>query len=355
MTIKAHILTNLDPIKFSRLTPNGKGIWDGVEFSFGLTPPSNIDVLIYFSDPSWSIRVNLPRERIAFATGEPETVIHYSNAFLNQFACVVVSGTRSLKTKQLKKGVCITWWAGYNFVNPSKSIQFDDLISWEMPNKDHRISIITSKHSWLPMHRQRLAFISQVEQAIPDRIIRYGHGEGLKFLPDKKDGLLPHQYHLALENNTDRGCWTEKIADPLLCWSLPFYIGCPNVEDELPSDAFIRLDPTNPQKAIEKMIYCLEHDQWSKRLSAISEARNLLLYRYNIMSIFARIAQSLINNSGKGKTTVYSMRVLPPDKGHKGSSWLRRKLRLLHLAVDPGSGMRRYRKRPTLQHFSSLN
>ena len=44
----------------------------------------------------------------------------------------------------------------------------------------------------------------------------------------------------------------KKIADPLLCWSLPLYIGCPNVEDELPSEAFIRLDPTNPQEAIEK-------------------------------------------------------------------------------------------------------
>ena len=55
------------------------------------------------------------------------------------------------------------------------------------------------------------------------------------------------------------------------------------------------------------------------------------------MSIFARIAQSLIKNPGKGKTTVYSMRVLPPDKGQKGYSWLRRKLRVLHLAVGPWS------------------
>ena len=160
MTIKAHILTNHDPIKFFRLTPNGKGIWDGVEFSIGLTPPSNIDVLIFYSNPRWSIRVNLPRERIAYVTGEPETVIHYSNAFLNQFSCVAVNGTRSLKTKQLKKSICCVWWVGYNYVNPPKSDLYDDLVSWEMPNKDHRISIITSKHSWLPMHRQRLAFIS---------------------------------------------------------------------------------------------------------------------------------------------------------------------------------------------------
>lgn len=318
MTLHAHILTDIDPRIFTRQAPGKAARWDDVSFTFGLTPPAEAEVLIVYTRASWTVPTHLPRARTGFLAGEPEDIHPYSAAFLNQFALVVAPGDRPLKTERLLESPALPWFVGLDFANPGSALGYDDVAALPAPEKDDRISIVTSRKASTPYHRQRLAFIDRLVARIPDRVVLYGR----EFNPvaDKKDALLPHRYHLALENGAGRFSWTEKLADPILCWSLPFYVGCENVEDELPRDALIRLDLNEPDAAIDTMLSAVDGDAWQARLPALTEARNRILTHHNAMALFARMARQLAQAPRSGPPVMLrSERSLPPEPGARGS------------------------------------
>ena len=204
--------------------------------------------------------------------------------------------------------------------------------------EDDRISIVTSRKATTPYHKRRLAFIDHLVARIPDRIVLYGR----EFNPvgDKKDALLPHRYHLALENGAGRFSWTEKLADPILCWSLPFYVGCENVDDELPARAIIPLNLEAPDAALETMLKAIDNGAWAARRVALTEARNRILSHHNSMALFARMASRLAAADAKGAAvTIRSERSLPPEPGARGS-WPEMIARRAMQAVDPGIELR---------------
>ncbi|MBC6442313.1 MAG: hypothetical protein GDA53_04150 [Rhodobacteraceae bacterium] len=343
MALHAHILTNISDRVFTRHAPNWRPEWDGVTFSFGLTLPAHMDVLIVYTRASWTVRPGLPRGRTAFVGGEPEVIHNYSGAFLNQFGLVVASTSRRLATTRLKETAPIPWFAGYNFAHPEKSLGFDALVDLPMPEKDDRISVVTSLKTHTPFQRRRLKLIEHLKQAIPERIVIYG--AGVNRIADKKDALLPHRYHLALENNGAPFSWTEKLADPLLCHAFPFYVGCSNVEQELPADALLRIDPKDPAAAINVMVNAVDSGLWARRLDAIHEARNRILHHHNILALFSRITKQLCALPAEGPpVTLRSEKSLPPEPGSRGT-WPGMLLRRAVLAIDPGLELRVARRR----------
>ncbi len=183
MTIHAHILTDAPTIDFTRQTPGGLDYWEGVKFSYGLKVPQEKDVLIIYSNNKWSVKTKLPFNRLAYVSGEPEIYLIHSPNFLNQFSLVVVSGNHNLKTTRLNESIAIPWYAGLNFEAPhvpipEKAIFFDEMINWEVPEKDDRISIVTSKNKNTHYHKVRLNLINHLKKTIPDRIEVYGWGGG---------------------------------------------------------------------------------------------------------------------------------------------------------------------------------
>ena len=77
--------------------------------------------------------------------------------------------------------------------------------------------------------------------------------------------------------------FTEKIIDPLLCWSMPIYWGCKNIDKFLPEGSYINIDVDDP-RAIDKIIEISNSDLWENSLDKISEARELILDKYNLWS-----------------------------------------------------------------------
>ena len=316
MNVHAHVLTTVPPIQFSRMTPQGKNIWGGVRFTYGLNLPQRYDVLIVYSFNKYTIKPNLPFNQVAYVSGEPMWFRDYNRSFLNQFRCVIVSGHHKLKTVQLKKPIQTPWLVGISYNSNNELIHnplsFDEIINWNIPKKDNQISIVTSKKTNSPDHKLRLQFINHLKQLFPDQIQLYGR----EFNPvaDKKDAILPHKYHLALENNTEPWGWTEKLADPILCYSLPFYYGSTNAEEEIPSNAFIRIDPTKPEEAVKTMLTVIERDEWANRIKTIKEAREKILFQNNIMAVFAQVAKLLIKQPKTGpQVTIRPQASLPPN------------------------------------------
>ncbi|MEH6361840.1 MAG: hypothetical protein V7761_14055, partial [Amylibacter sp.] len=78
MTIRAHIFTNIPTVLFLKQVPEFVNTIDGVTFSFGLTVPDDIDVLIAFTRASYAIPTRLPKNRTAFYAGEPDVIHPFS-------------------------------------------------------------------------------------------------------------------------------------------------------------------------------------------------------------------------------------------------------------------------------------
>jgi len=98
---------------------------------------------------------------------------------------------------------------------------------------------------------------------------------------DKKEGLLPYKYSLGIENGSLPYYFTEKIADPLLCWSMPIYWGCKNIHKFLPEGSYVNIDVDDPH-VVDKIIEIIKSDLREQNIDKIKEARELILERYNI-------------------------------------------------------------------------
>ena len=345
MDIHAHIVTDVPEIEFTRQTFEASNYWGGVKFTYGLNLPERYDVLIIYSCNRWTIKTKLPFNRVAYVSGEPEWLLRHSPSFLNQFRYIVISGDHSLNTIRLKESISVPWFVGLKFISPhvpdpKESLGIEQIIDWGIPPKNNKISIVTSKITVGKNHRLRLGFIEYLKDTIPDRIKLYGWN--FNQIADKKDAIMPHKYHLALENSVDSWGWTEKLADPLLCYSLPFYFGSNNAEKEIPNKAFIRIDPTNPEEAVRNMLTAIESDSWSNRINAIKEAREKILFQYNIISVFARIAKRLLKEPADGPNVIIRSQVsLPPCK-HSKHSWGKFIVRRIRQLYDPYFELRKH-------------
>jgi len=190
----------------------------------------------------------------------------------------------------------LTWWAGVN-ANRQNHHDFSAVINHNYdsfkllqppPNKQDRVSIITSNKKDLPGHLLRLKFIDKVMNSSLSGFVDV-YGGGHNPVEDKLDAILPYKYHIALENSIVDHYWTEKLVDALLGWSLPFYSGCGNIGQYLPSRSLVPID-IESESTIDLIKSALETDLHSHRLNDIKVARNLCLDDFNIFELMSSIA-----------------------------------------------------------------
>ena len=338
--LRAHIFSNISQKLLFKQSPEFSPEIDGVRFSSGLDIPNDIDVLLMYTRASYSVKTSLARNRTIFYAGEPDVIHPYSTRFLNQFGTVMTTSQKPLATRKDQGTVCSMPFVGINFAdieNPLPLTYFEDL---PCPKKDDRISIVTSTKVHTDHHRARLKFISHLCEKIPDQIVLYGRGH--KSVDDKKDALLDHKYHIALENGGGPDVWTEKLTDPMLCHAHPFYYGCTNVETYFPRGSFTHIDITDPDAAISKMMRAREQKTWENNRDDLDEGRRRAIHDYNLMRNFARLAREAIAlDEATQKTNrrwiIRSERSLWPEAGARGSIpefILRRVLQLFYPEIE---------------------
>jgi len=324
--VRAHVFTDTDPRMFLKQAPGMSNIVDGVEFSFGIDIPPDADVLILYTRASFSLPTRLPRERTVFIAGEPDPIHLYNPAFLDQFGLVLTTSAKAIDAPTIRANYCSKWYAGINYDEEPEHpnlLGHDYFAGLETPKKaNDRISIVTSRKAHTPYHKKRLEFIEFLKERIPDRIDLYGSGH--RYVGDKREALEPYKYHLALENGDGDFTWTEKLSDPLLCWTFPFYSGCGNVGDDLPAGCHMPLDLENFDTALARMVYAVEGGHYEKALTDIAEARRRILDHYNLMSLLARVARRAYEAApsagpGSRERLVYAERAFTPGDGHRGS------------------------------------
>lgn len=155
---------------------------------------------------------------------------------------------------------------------------FDEIIELSPP-KTQLISGVTSD-KW--EHRNK--FFQSLEESNPEIDI---YGKRFKSLhPQYKDEALEkYQYSIAIENSAQENYFTEKINDCFIFLTMPIYWGCTNIFDFFPEDSIRLIDINHPEEINE----IISKPITKKESSAVREARNLVLYKYNIWPTIKRL------------------------------------------------------------------
>jgi hypothetical protein len=183
---------------------------------------------------------------------------------------------------------------------------------FDASDKLNRVSCVTSKKIFDEGHHLRNNFLKYIDDhylddkptknatdALQSFINIFGSKNHFNYkayigkLPEDNIfyGIKPYKYYFMCENNSEHNYATEKIWEPILCETLCFYWGCPNLEDYIDSRAFVKLDLSDLNSAMQTIETAIREDWWSQRISFIRDAKRKIL---NELAFFPTL-QSLIN------------------------------------------------------------
>lgn len=282
---------------YLRQTPGRSGIWGNSHFFVNEEVEacdwwfiSHISALqkeeSAFCDP----------KHLVFLSMEP-TEWSTPKAFYSQFSQVVLCDRRIRHRRVIHKNAT-TWWVGINVefdsghkISTKISEDYDSFKRISPPQKETRISIVTSKNNSFPGHAKRLDFLDRLMNHPVSKYIDYFGGYH-RPVADKLEAIAPSKYHLALENSVVPDYWSEKFTDPLLGFALPVYYGCPNIDQYFPEGSYISIDIDDFETSVRILEELIWKDPYESHLPAIHEARNLVLDRYNIFQLMSDICKA---------------------------------------------------------------
>lgn len=249
---------------YKRQTPNKSGVWDNIEYTYNY---GEADYIIMQE----TTNLNIDKNKTIFFGKEPDYIT--KNRCPNCF--------RNFHFEIGNSWFPQTWWV---------DISYDDLKNLE-PNKNRKLSAINSKKRSTKGQDKRYEIIEKITKKYPHEIEVWGGITTVnknnptfkdKLPPrDKKNGLLPYKYHLAIENGSRPFYFSEKIIDPLLCWSMPIYWGCEKIDKFLPKGSYVKIDIDDPH-VVDKIIEISNSNLWEENIENIKEAREIILDKYNL-------------------------------------------------------------------------
>lgn len=275
--------------------PQKNPIWNKCKFIFE-QDCQDYDWLVVYDDlprkagdrkPFWEEILACPRSRTLLMTTEPSSIKLYGDSFLSQFGWVLTSQEPSVikHPRAIFRQAGLVWFYGM----PGERASWDHLDRFELPEKTSEISTLcSSKQMAHTLHQSRYDFTQALKRKLPSLEI---YGQGVRPIDNKADALDPFRYHISIENHVCDHHWTEKLCDPFLGYSLPFYHGCSNAADYFPEESFIPIDIHRFGETLERIERAIRDDEWKKRLPAICEARRLVLEKYGTFQQLASLIE----------------------------------------------------------------
>ena len=285
--------------KMKRNTPSSQGIWKNIQ---GTDDINNFDYMVVLDDLHPSLLRKGP-EALANMVKKPNRVIYFQRENTN----ILKKSSKSWFTTTILPRIEHRYSYENDFFYTFTTAHFlnktyDELKSMEYPHKTRNISCVVSNKNLDTTYQNRINFIKEYSSRNKDTIDIYGNGwknelgsnykgelgsyhqngnQKSSVRSSKIDGLLPYDYSMCLENYPDEKKLGEKITDALLSWCMPIYSGPACTSKYYPADAFhlIKIDENNIYERVSALSKLPISE---KNISAISEARNLILDKYNI-------------------------------------------------------------------------
>ncbi|MHB1091299.1 glycosyltransferase family 10 domain-containing protein [Thiobacillus sp.] len=292
--LRVKVLSSLPAAIWMHQFPHNEPVWGPCEFTFE-RDARDYDWLLVYDDlperrgePKKTTREALacPRAHTLLVTSEPSSVKIYGDSYTRQFAAVLTSQPEWAlpHSQRIFSQPALHWFYG---MGSREVLPFDRMVD-ETPADKHRdVSMVYSPKAMRhTLHYHRARFMRWLVEHMPE-LDTFGR-QTAHPLDDKADCLRDYRYHVAIENFIGTHHWTEKLGDPFLGLSLPFYYGCPNAETYFPADSFIRIDIRDPEGALEIIRDAIANNEYGKRLPALTEARRRVMFEYNLFAVAAR-------------------------------------------------------------------
>lgn len=174
------------------------------------------------------------------------------------------------------------------FLNPATWTLNGDLNTFPTKQDDTCIILSHKKHDTGHRFRLDVAASGKIDVYGKENYHSLEHYKGQVPDDDRYNVYSKYKYVLAVENNSEINYASEKIWEPLVCECLPFYWGCPNLEEHIDPQAFVRL-PDDPVKAAEIIKQAIREDWWSQRIDKIREAKKKVMSELGFFPVISRI------------------------------------------------------------------
>lgn len=269
------------PHDYYSKTPFGKGIFGNYKFEID-NKVSECDYWLIWGDLKEKTKVKCPKENIIYISDEAHSQRKFNPDFLDQFTTIITQRA-DIQHKRIIRTHDLGIW---HF-----PVNYDELSNWTLPEKKKNISAISSDLTILEGHKKRFAFINKLIGHYKQEIDFYGRG--INSIDNKASALLPYKYSIAIENSYLPNYFTEKLFECFLCFSMPIYYGCPNLEEYFDNRSFIRIDISDFSGALAIIDDVVKYDVYRERLPYIIEARRIYLEKYFVFPSLVRIIGSM--------------------------------------------------------------
>lgn len=307
--LKLAVTTAISHGGLDHFLPGRKMKWGNCDILLNPPPGTSCDFWIVYASSRNKDHLQVAPENTLFIAGEPPSKKIYPSAYYAQFHRVVSCHAEDPHPRVTTSALGLTWHVGLDHRTDHYLLGYDELVTLTPPaERREMISVVCSNLTTTQGQRDRLAFLDQLKHEIPDRIVHFGRG--FQTIDDKLDAILPHRYHLVLENSYTPDYWTEKLADAYLGHAYPIYAGCPNLKEYFPADGFTPIDISRPEESIAIIRQLLEQ---GVDMVPIAECRRRILDIYNPFARFAYWAEKFYEQRAQPKTiTITSHRAYRP-------------------------------------------
>jgi hypothetical protein len=225
-------------------------------------------------------------KRICVLIENPE-IWRPSDEYLNQMGVVITSFPIQLPahTKQILCHPGAGWFYGMKFQTnvglshnpvPADYLELQDLAELHKPNKDKLLSFVCSQKVMTPGHLWRISVAKALEGYFGKNIDLYGFG--WKPISDKREAIDRYKFSISIENCESPAWWTEKLADPILGYSIPIYSGAVKIKDYFQASFPTIRYGTTPDEYVEQIKRIIEME-WPE--SDLYVNRHRLLFSHN--------------------------------------------------------------------------
>lgn len=247
------------------------------------------------------LHYNVAKENTILAISEPESVLHFSHTYAQQFASVLGCQPKINHKNVTPAPAILSWTMGLRGKG-ADAITYNNLKNQPFPKKTKLISVITSNKVQVRGHMERILFVQRLKKRYGNKIDVFGRG--INDFDDRWDVLAPYKYHIAIENCSEPHYWTEKLSECFLAGAFPIYYGCTNVGDYFPKGAYASIDINDFEAACAVIDKILAEDTYEQALPYLYEAKELILERYNALQLIAAHCDTLNANAPKSHITI---------------------------------------------------
>lgn len=258
-------------------------IWNNYQFYFK-NDQKTYDFVIVFNGVQQVEKVNCSKGGLIFITGESKSIKQYNQKFLNQFDHIVTCQEQINHNHKILTHHGYPWHVEQNYTH-LKAIQSVE--------KTDDIILISSNKGFNKGHIDRLKFSYKCKAEFKDAIDFYGRG--IKSFSNKWNLISKYYFSLAIENDSVKNYFTEKLVDSFLSLSLPIYHGCPNLDDFFPKESYLPININNFKESKEVINYVLNNKEkiYKQRFDALLEAKRRVLEEHQLFPMIEKILNSL--------------------------------------------------------------